>query len=160
MTGDNARRLTHVDEGGAARMVDVSPKASVGRSARASGFIRLAPATVALIRENGVAKGDVLTVAKIAGIMGGKRTADLIPLCHTIEIEQIDVQLELRSDGVVIEGTARCTGKTGIEMEVLTAVSIAALTIYDMCKAVDRDMEIGAIRLIEKTKRDGIERRP
>ncbi len=150
---DHDRRLTHVDAEGTARMVDVSSKPAVVRTAKAAGFIRLAPATVGLIRENGVAKGDVLTVAKIAGVMGGKRTADLIPLCHTIEIDHIDVQLNLTTDGVTIEATARCTGKTGIEMEALAAVSVAALTVYDMCKAVDRTMEIGAVRLIEKTKR-------
>jgi cyclic pyranopterin phosphate synthase len=145
-------QLTHVDEGGAARMVDVSPKAVVHRTARAAGFIFLAPQTVSLIRENAMAKGDVLTVAKIAGVTGGKRTSDLIPLCHLIEIEHIDVQLELQDTGVAIEATARCTGKTGIEMEALTAVSVAALTVYDMCKAVDKQMRIGEIHLVERTK--------
>ena len=145
-------RLTHVDEDGQARMVDVSAKSVVVRSARAGGFIRLADTTLALIRRNGIKKGDVLTVAKIAGIMGGKRSADLIPLCHNIEIDHIDVTLELRDDGVRITSTARCVGKTGIEMEALTAVSVAALTVYDMCKAVDKNMRIEDIHLVEKTK--------
>ncbi len=145
-------KLSHVDNTGAARMVDVSDKPSVLRTARASGFISLDAKTVALIRENSIAKGDVLTVARIAGITGGKRTSELIPLCHLIEIEQITVDLELRSDGVAIETSARCSGKTGIEMEALTAASVAALTIYDMCKAVDKEMVIGPISLIEKTK--------
>ncbi|MFW6216169.1 MAG: cyclic pyranopterin monophosphate synthase MoaC [Alkalispirochaetaceae bacterium] len=133
-------------------MVDVSPKPPVHRRARAAGFIKLAPPTIALIRENSIKKGDVLTVAKIAGIMGGKRTSELIPLCHQIEIEQITVDLELTPEGVAIDASARCTGKTGIEMEALTAVSVTALTIYDMCKAVDKKMEISGIRLLEKTK--------
>lgn len=148
-TGD---KLTHVDETGAARMVDVSAKTPVVRTARAEGLIRIAPATVELIRQNAIAKGDVLTVAKIAGVVGAKRTAELIPLTHLIEIEHVDVELTLREQGVHISGSARCTGKTGIEMEALTAVTVAALTIYDMCKAVDTTMEIGAIRLVEKTK--------
>lgn len=133
-------------------MVDVSGKPPVHRSARAAGFIRLGPKTVELIRENSIKKGDALTVAKIAGIMGGKKTSELIPLCHQIEIEEITVDLTLEEEGVAIEASARCTGKTGIEMEALTAVSVAALTVYDMCKAVDKEMEIGSIRLLEKTK--------
>jgi cyclic pyranopterin phosphate synthase len=145
-------RLTHVDESGNAKMVDVSDKPPVRRTARARGRIRLSPETIARIRENTVAKGDVLTVARIAGITGGKRTSDLIPLCHLIEIDAIGIELALTDDGVTIESTARCTGKTGIEMEALTAVSIAALTIYDMCKAIDRAIEIREIRLIAKTK--------
>jgi cyclic pyranopterin phosphate synthase len=133
-------------------MVDVSAKPEVLRTATAAGRISLAAHTVELIRENAVSKGDVLTVAKIAGVIGAKRTAELIPLTHLIEIEHVDVVLELEENGVAITATARCTGKTGIEMEALTAVSVAALTIYDMCKAVDRAMEIGAIHLVEKTK--------
>lgn len=144
--------LTHVDASGSAKMVDVSPKPPVHRSAKAGGFIALSPKTVELIRSNNVRKGDVLTVAKIAGIMGGKRTSELIPLCHLIEIDEINVALFLREEGVAIEATARCTGKTGIEMEALTAVSVAALTVYDMCKAVDKEMKIGEIRLLEKKK--------
>jgi cyclic pyranopterin phosphate synthase len=146
------KALSHVDDAGAARMVDVSLKPAVRRTARAGGFISLAPETVRLIRDNQMKKGDVLTVSKIAGIMGAKQTSSLIPLCHPIEMEFVDVQLQLRDDGVAIESTARCTDKTGIEMEALTAVSVAALTVYDMCKAVDKGMRIGPISLIEKTK--------
>ncbi|MFW6338511.1 MAG: cyclic pyranopterin monophosphate synthase MoaC [Alkalispirochaetaceae bacterium] len=144
--------LTHVDSGGSAKMVDISGKPPVHRTARAGGFIKLAAKTVELIRENGIKKGDVLTVAKLAGVMGGKRTSELIPLSHLIEVEELNVTLTLQENGVAIESLARCTGKTGIEMEALTAVSVAALTVYDMCKAVDKTMEIGEIRLLEKTK--------
>jgi cyclic pyranopterin phosphate synthase len=154
-----SNHLTHVDDGGSAKMVDVSGKPPVHRTARAGGFINLGSKTVELIRENGIKKGDVLTVAKLAGIMGGKRTSELIPLCHLIEIGELNVTLELREGGVAIESLARCTGKTGIEMEALTAVSVAALTVYDMCKAVDKEMEIGEIRLLEKTKEPWEERR-
>ncbi|MBL8966647.1 MAG: cyclic pyranopterin monophosphate synthase MoaC [Spirochaetaceae bacterium] len=147
-------KLSHVDEGGKARMVDVSEKKRVRRTARAAGRIHLAPATVALVRGNGIAKGDVLAVARIAGVMGAKRTSELIPLCHNVEIEHVDVQLRLVDDGVEIESRSVCTDKTGIEMEALTAVSIAALAIYDMCKAVDKGMVIGEIRLLEKTKEE------
>jgi cyclic pyranopterin phosphate synthase len=150
----DAQKLTHVDASGAARMVDVSGKRPVKRTARAAGEIRLAPATVALVRENAIAKGDVLATARIAAVMGAKRTADLIPLCHNIEIEHVAVDLSLREDGVLIEATAVCTDKTGIEMEALTAVSVAALTIWDMCKAVDKTMRIENVRLLEKTKEE------
>lgn len=150
MTHEN--HLTHVDETGTARMVDVSAKPPVIRTARAEGFIRLATETVRLIRENSLAKGDVLTVAKIAGVGGAKRTSELIPLTHLIEIDQVDLDLSLEDEGVRIHATACCTGKTGIEMEALTAVSVAALTVYDMCKAVDSSMQIGEIHLVEKTK--------
>ncbi len=145
-------RLTHVDGGGKARMVDISQKASVRRTAIARGFISLAPDTVRLVRENGIRKGDVLSVAKLAGIMGAKQTSVLVPLCHQIEIEFVDVALTLEDEGVAIESLARCTDKTGIEMEALTAVSVAALTVYDMCKAVDSSMRIGPIELASKTK--------
>jgi cyclic pyranopterin phosphate synthase len=148
------KSLSHVDEAGKARMVDVSGKPRVRRTARASGRIWLAPATVDLVRGNGLAKGDVLAVARIAGVMAAKRTSELIPLCHNIEIEQVEVSLELLEDGVAIEARAVCTDKTGIEMEALTAVSVAALAIYDMCKAVDKAMRIGDIRLVEKTKEE------
>jgi cyclic pyranopterin phosphate synthase len=150
----DAQKLTHVDASGAARMVDVSGKRPVKRTARAAGEIRLAPATVALVRENAIAKGDVLATARIAAVMGAKRTADLIPLCHNIEIEHVAVDLSLREDGVLIEATAVCTDKTGIEMEALTAVSVAALTIWDMCKPVDKTMRIENVRLLEKTKEE------
>lgn len=145
-------RLTHVDESGAARMVDVSAKQAVRRVARAEGFISLGPDTLRLVRENGVQKGDVLGIARVGGIMGAKRTADLIPLCHNIEIESANVDLELTEAGISIRSEVVCTDKTGIEMEALTAVSVAALTIYDMCKAVDKSMVIGPVRLLSKEK--------
>lgn len=147
-------KLTHVDEHGAARMVDVSAKRPVKRTAKASGRIALSPLTVALIKENALIKGDALSTARIAGIMGAKRTSDLIPLCHNIEIEHVGVELTLREDGVDIEATTICTDKTGIEMEALTAVSVAALTIWDMCKAVDKSMRIENILLVEKKKEE------
>lgn len=146
------KHLSHVDSEGRARMVDVSQKPRVRRTARARGRIDLGPETVALVRDNGLAKGDVLAVAKLAGIMAAKRTSDLIPLCHNIEIDQVDLSLVLDDRGVAIESLAICTDKTGIEMEALMAVSVAALTIYDMCKAVDKGMRIGEICLLEKTK--------
>ena len=151
--------MSHVDESGAARMVDVSEKKIVRRTARARGRIALEGATVALIKSNGIAKGNVLAAARIAGIMAAKKTSDLIPLCHPLFIEKVEVSLELESDGVAIEATAVCTQKTGIEMEALTAVSVAALTIWDMCKAVDRSMRIEGIRLMEKTKDESEEGR-
>lgn len=147
-----ASELSHVDSSGAARMVDVSGKPRVRRTARASGRVDMSPATVELVRSDGLKKGDVLAAARIAGIMGAKRASELIPLCHNIEIEQIAVDLTLDEGGVAIEATALCTDKTGIEMEALTAVAIAALTVYDMCKAVDKGMVLRDIRLVEKTK--------
>ena len=143
-----------MDDSGKARMVDVSSKPKVRRTARAEGKIRLLPETLERIRENLIDKGDVLAAAKLAGIAGAKRTAQLIPLCHNIAIDWVDVQFELQRDSIHITATAVCTDKTGIEMEALTAVSIAALTIYDMCKAVDKNMAIGDIRLLEKVKED------
>lgn len=148
------QKLSHVDETGAARMVDVSGKKPVKRTARATGRIFLAPETVSLVRANALAKGDVLSTARIAGIMGAKRAAELIPLCHNIEIEHVAVDLRLVPDGVEIEATTVCTDKTGIEMEALTAVSVAALTVWDMCKAVDKSMRIGDIILVEKKKEE------
>jgi cyclic pyranopterin phosphate synthase len=148
------QRLTHVDSEGKARMIDVSAKAVVRRTARAEGRIDLSPATVALVRANGLAKGDVIAVARLAGIMGAKRTSELIPLCHNVEIEHVEVDLRVLDDGIAIEAKAVCTDKTGIEMEALTAVSVAALAVWDMCKAVDKDMRIGGIRLLEKTKEE------
>lgn len=147
-------KLTHVDEGGKARMVDVSAKPRVRRRALARGRITLAPETVALVRANSLAKGDVLAVARVAGVMAAKRTSELIPLCHNVEIEHVDVALAILEDGIEIEATSVCTDKTGIEMEALTAVSVAALTIWDMCKAVDKGMRIGDIVLVEKTKEE------
>ena len=146
--------LSHVDESGKARMVDVSQKKDQLRTAIARGFIRLGAETVQLIRENQVKKGDVLTVAQIAGIQGGKKTSELIPLCHPLPITKIDVLTKLEENGVTVTSEARCIGQTGVEMEALTAVSVALLTIYDMCKAVDKEMVIGEVKLLEKTKTD------
>ncbi len=144
--------FSHLDSKGNAVMVDISGKPVVKRMARATGKVRMHPRTIEMIKEKLIKKGDVLTVAKIAGIMGGKRTHELIPLCHNITIDQITVECELHEDYIEITGNAICTDKTGIEMEALTAVSVAALTIYDMCKAVDKKMEISEIRLLEKKK--------
>jgi cyclic pyranopterin phosphate synthase len=145
-------KLTHVDASGRARMVDVGDKEVTRRSATASGRVRMSSVALALVRE-GSAKGDVLQVARIAGIQGAKRTADLVPLCHPLAIDSVTVALRIDepSSCVLIESTVRCSGKTGVEMEALTAVSIAALTIYDMCKAVDRAMRIDGVRLARKT---------
>ncbi len=144
--------LTHVDEQGRARMVDVGGKPEVRRRAVAAGRIDLAPDTVARIRANEMKKGDVLTVAQIAGIQAAKRCVDLIPLCHPLPLTSVDVYLELDERGVAVSGTAACSGRTGVEMEALTGVSVALLTVYDMCKAVDKGMVIRDIRLVEKTK--------
>jgi cyclic pyranopterin phosphate synthase len=144
--------LSHVDEAGRAVMVDVSSKPRVRRTARAAGRIELRPETLRLVRENLLEKGDVLAVARVAGIAAAKRTADLIPLCHNIRIDQVTVEFALAEEHIDIEARAVCTESTGIEMEALTAVSIAALTIYDMCKAVDKGMTITGVRLLEKTK--------
>lgn len=144
--------LTHLDESGAARMVDVGHKPDTERIAVAGGEVQMRPETLRLIREGAIHKGDVLTVARLAGIMAAKRTADLIPLCHPLPLTHLDVTLTLDEGAsrVIIRATARTVGKTGVEMEALTAVSAAALTIYDMAKAVDREMRIGDIRLLEK----------
>lgn len=150
-------KLTHINDQGKANMVDVGHKPDQVRTAVAEGFIRLAPQTVQLIRENQMKKGDVLTIAEIAGIQGGKKTSELIPLCHPLAITKIDVKAELTNDGVQVTSMAKCTGKTGIEMEALTAVNIALLTVYDMCKAVDKQMEISSVKLIEKTKSDNVQ---
>lgn len=144
--------LTHVDESGRAHMVDVGGKPVSERTAVAGGEVILLPETVALIRQGLMKKGDVLTVAQIAGVMGSKKTAELIPLCHPIALTHIDVKLELDESlpGVKIRAYAKTNGKTGVEMEALTAVSIAALTIYDMIKAVEKTGRINNIRLLEK----------
>jgi cyclic pyranopterin phosphate synthase len=148
------KKLTHTDAIGKANMVDVSHKPDQLRKAKASGKIFLSQATLKLIRENEIKKGDVLTIAEIAGIQGAKKTSDLIPLCHPLPVTKIGVKAILEKDGVFVKSEATCTGKTGIEMEALTAVHIALLTIYDMCKAVDNKMVMGEIRLLEKTKED------
>jgi cyclic pyranopterin monophosphate synthase len=144
--------LTHVGPTGEAKMVDVGGKPVSRRTARAAGRIRLRPETVALIQANQVQKGDVLAAARLAAIAGAKKTAELIPLCHNIPIDVIEVAFALEPDGVAIEARAACEARTGIEMEALTAVAVAALTIYDMCKAADKTMVIENIRLLEKTK--------
>jgi cyclic pyranopterin phosphate synthase len=144
--------LTHFDEHGASRMVDTSGKPETLRAARASGRVRMAPATAALIRDRALAKGDVLEVARLAGILAAKRTGDLIPLCHPLPLTGVAVDFAFEADHLLrIEATARVFGRTGVEMEALAAVSVAALTVYDMCKAVDRTMTIERIRLEEKS---------
>jgi cyclic pyranopterin phosphate synthase len=144
--------LTHFDEHGASRMVDTSDKPETLREARASGKVRMAPATLALIRDKKLAKGDVLEVARLAGIMAAKRTGGLIPLCHPLPITSATVDFAYEGDNLLrIEATVRIFGRTGVEMEALTAVSVAALTVYDMCKAVDRVMSVEHIRLEEKS---------
>src|SRR5260221_7475217 len=144
--------LSHLDDTGTARMVDVGQKSDTERIAIAGGEIVMQAETLRLIRDGAIKKGDVLTVARIAGIMAAKRTSELIPLCHPLALTHLDVALTLdeANNRILIEATARTTGKTGVEMEALTAVSVAALTIYDMAKAVDRGMRIGNIRLLEK----------
>jgi cyclic pyranopterin phosphate synthase len=148
------KKLSHVSAEGKAKMVDVSEKPDQLRMARAKGHITLMPESIKLVRENKIKKGDVLTVAEIAGIQGGKKTSELIPLCHPLQITKIDVRTTLDETGVSVECEARCIGQTGIEMEALTATGIALLTIYDMCKAVDKNMIIDNIGLIEKIKKD------
>ncbi len=147
-------KLSHINEKGKAEMVDVGGKPDQLRQAVAKGFIELQAQTVKLIEENKIKKGDVLTVAEIAGIQAAKQCPALIPLCHTLLINKIKVECKLVENGVVANSLVRCTGKTGVEMEALTAVSVALLTVYDMCKAVDKDMELGEIKLLEKTKTD------
>jgi cyclic pyranopterin phosphate synthase len=148
-----ARRLSHLNEAGEARMVDVSAKDATERSATAEGFVAMAPATLDLILSGKAAKGDVLATARIAGIMAAKRTFELIPLCHPLPLTQITVDFTPSHDpsGIRIEATAKVEGRTGVEMEALTAVTVACLTLYDMCKGVDRCMEFSGIRLLEKT---------
>ncbi|MDD4372906.1 MAG: cyclic pyranopterin monophosphate synthase MoaC [Bacteroidales bacterium] len=144
--------LTHLDEQGNARMVDVGDKVSSVRIATAEGFIRLEPKTRKLIEEKLMKKGDVLTIAEIAGVQASKQTAQLIPLCHPLLLDKIKVVVQLDQQGVYVASEVRCLGRTGVEMEALTAVNVALLTIYDMCKAVDKKMEMHGIRLLQKTK--------
>lgn len=142
--------LTHVNAQGRARMVDVGGKPVTARVARAAGTVRMAPSTLELVRTGGTRKGDVLAVAQVAGIMAAKRTWELIPMCHQVPLSGVDISFAYEPDGIAIEATARCKGETGVEMEALAAVSVAALTIYDMCKSHQRNMEIEAVRLLEK----------
>ena len=144
-------KLTHVDETGKATMVDVSSKDITRRVARASGKVTMKPETVATIRKHRTPKGDPLEIARLAGIMAAKRTPDMIPLCHPLLLENVDVSAEIVDDGIALESSVVMTGKTGAEMEALTAVSVAALTVYDMCKAIDKSMTIEQVRLEAKS---------
>ena len=145
--------LTHIDQSGAANMVDVGDKLDTTREASAEGFVRMLPATLALIKSGNAKKGDVIGTARIAGIMAAKRTSDLIPLCHPLMLTKVtvDISIDDALPGLRVESTVKLSGKTGVEMEALTAVSVACLTIYDMAKAVDRGMEISGIRVLAKS---------
>ena len=144
--------LTHLDEQGRAKMVDVGDKDVTSREAVARGYVSIQPETARLIKEGLMKKGDVLTIAQLAGIMGAKKTSELIPLCHPLPLDRVDVDLELDESErrINVTATARTTARTGVEMEALTAVSVAALTLYDMCKSVDRGMRIEGVRLVQK----------
>ena len=148
------KKLSHIDRDGRPVMVDVSAKKNQYRVARANGRIKLAPSTVELISENRLEKGNVLTVAELAGISAAKRTFELIPLCHILILSRVGVKASVEADGVSVTSEVVCVGQTGVEMEALTAVSIALLTVYDMCKAVDKNMIIHEIVLVEKHKED------
>jgi cyclic pyranopterin phosphate synthase len=145
-------KFSHLDASGRAKMVDVGAKPDSLRLAVAAGRLNCARDTVKQLKAHALPKGDVLTVAKIAGIQAAKSTSTLIPLCHPLALTAVDIEFSVKSDGIVIRATVRTTGKTGVEMEALTAVSVTALTIYDMCKAVDKTMSIGEIRVVEKRK--------
>lgn len=149
----NEPRLTHIGPSGEAHMVDVGDKAETVRVATAHGFVRMLPQTLAVIRDGNAKKGDVIGTARLAGIMAAKQTSNLIPLCHPLMLTKVTVEIEEDSEipGLRVTATAKLTGKTGVEMEALTAVSVACLTIYDMAKAVDKGMEIGGIALVSKT---------
>lgn len=147
-------KLTHTDESGRAHMVDTGDKPVQHRVAVASGRINMQPETLKLVRENMMKKGDVITVAEIAGIQAAKQCGHLIPLCHNITLDQVRVTLEADDGGIAAMSTVRCTGRTGVEMEALTAVSVALMTVYDMCKAVDKGMIITDIQLLKKEKHD------
>lgn len=143
--------FTHFNEQGRAQMVEVTDKEDTVRVAVARGMIQMKPSTIEAIQGNGIKKGDVLSVAQVAGIMGAKRTSDLVPMCHPLMLTGVDIKFDVQIDRVLIEAVVKTTGKTGVEMEALTAVSVAGLTIYDMCKAIDKDMVIGEVKLMEKT---------
>ena len=147
-------RFSHLDDEGAARMVDVGEKGVTRRTATAGGYVEMAPETVELLREKALPKGDALNTARIAGIMAAKRTPDLIPLCHGLNLTAVDLEFTVKNERVEILAVARASDRTGVEMEALTAVSVAALTLYDMCKAVDKSMVIGDLKLLEKTKEE------
>jgi cyclic pyranopterin phosphate synthase len=148
------KQLSHINEAGEASMVDVSAKPPLLREALAEAFIRLAPPTLEAIQRATLKKGDALATARIAGIGAAKQTSNLIPLCHPLALSRVSVDFEFTPHGLQIKTLARCTGQTGVEMEALTAASVAALTIYDMCKAVDSSMVIESVRLLEKTKQE------
>ncbi len=143
--------FTHFNQSGRAHMVDVSEKNDTKRKAIARGVIKMSRDTISRINQGLISKGDVLSVAQVGGIMGAKKTSELIPMCHNLFLTGVDIDFEIVEDMIIIEATAKTTGKTGVEMEALTAVSVAALTIYDMCKAVDKEMSIDKICLIKKT---------
>ena len=143
--------LTHLDEAGAARMVDVGGKATTQREAIATGRIAMSPEAARAIRDGAVAKGDVLAVARVAGIMAAKRTSELIPLCHPLPLTRAAIELSVEDDGITAVATVATAGQTGVEMEALTAVTVALLTVYDMAKAIDKGMAIGGVRLLAKT---------
>jgi cyclic pyranopterin monophosphate synthase len=145
-------KLSHMDERGRSVMVDIGEKAPSTRTARAEGRLFVSPETVRLVRDAGLPKGNPFEVARYAGIQAAKRTADLIPLCHSLSLDFVDVEIELGGDGFLVRSIAKCRWATGVEMEALTAAAAALLTLYDMCKAVDSAMRIGDIRLVEKTK--------
>ncbi|MBN2639884.1 MAG: cyclic pyranopterin monophosphate synthase MoaC [Bacteroidales bacterium] len=146
-------KLTHTNDQGKANMVDVSDKPPMLREAIAEGFIKMGTDTIKLIKENQMKKGDVLTISEIAGIQGAKKTSELIPLCHPLQLTKVTVKSSLQEDGVHVTCQTKCIGETGVEMEALTGVQVALLTLYDMCKAVDKYMEIQNVHLIEKTKK-------
>ena len=146
-----SKKLSHLDKDGAAHMVDVSAKSETAREAQASGAVRMKPETLAAIREANIAKGDVLGAARLTAIMAAKRTAELIPLCHLLPLDHIGVEFEFEEDQIIVSATARTVSRTGVEMEALVAVSTACLTIYDMAKAIDREMIIENIRLLSKS---------
>jgi cyclic pyranopterin monophosphate synthase len=148
------QKLSHTDKNGKANMVDISAKSNQLRIAKARGTILLNSDTVKLIKDNLIKKGDVLVFAEIAGILAAKKTPELIPLCHPLQITKIDVKAHIINSGIEVNSEVRCIGQTGVEMEALTAVNIALLTVYDMCKAVDKNMKIENIFLVEKTKED------
>ena len=150
-SSNNSSPLTHFDAQGQAHMVDVGAKASTHRVAVATGAIQMLPATLALVQSGTAKKGDVLGIARIAGIQGAKRTSDLIPLCHPLMLSAVSVDITVQSGSVVIEATVETSGQTGVEMEAPTACSVAALTLYDMCKSADKTMEIGQLALWEKS---------
>ncbi|MCH1542182.1 MAG: cyclic pyranopterin monophosphate synthase MoaC [Alphaproteobacteria bacterium] len=146
-----ADKLTHIDDDGRAHMVDVADKNDSKRMARARGFVSLSPATLAAITAGRTKKGDVLSVAELAGIMAAKKTSELIPLCHPLPLSHVKLALTAEDNGIAVEAEVGCTGKTGVEMEALTAVSVACLTVYDMVKAMEKSASIGAIELVEKS---------